>query len=254
MQFLKKHYEKAILSVVLLGLAATAVWLFMTIDQKKTDLDIKVNPPTKPKKVAPVDLAPYEKAVERFKNATPVDFSVPHHVFNSVVWKQRGDGTLFKIAKEDMASLVKTLPLHLIISFDRVAGTGYYFGVTREAAFQPADRKKVARYLTEGGKSDLFSLKGVIGPAENPTAFTLVLNDNKQEVVVTPDQPFKRMEGRAADLKYEVDNKTFNNVRVGGSISFAGETYKVIAITENAVTVQANSNQKQTTIRLKSAQ
>ena len=38
MEFLKKHYEKIILCVVLLGLAAAAIWMRMAIDKVQDNL------------------------------------------------------------------------------------------------------------------------------------------------------------------------------------------------------------------------
>ena len=43
-------------------------------------------------------------------------------------------------------------------------------------------------------------------------------------------------------------NVALKNKRVGDTFTLAGETYKVIAISQNAVRVQATSNDKQTTI------
>jgi hypothetical protein len=59
MEFLKKHYEKLILSVVLLGLAAVAAGLPLKVNQEKEKEEARkndlINPTVKP--FPPVDLA-----------------------------------------------------------------------------------------------------------------------------------------------------------------------------------------------------
>ncbi|MBA4148279.1 MAG: hypothetical protein H0X66_09195 [Verrucomicrobia bacterium] len=256
MEFLKKHYEKIVLSLALLALAATAIWVFLAIQQKQEEVQVSLAQTGKPKPFPPVDLAPYKAALENARKAVSVDLSGSHVLFNPAMWKQKADGTLIKMQSSnpaDALAITKVSPLHLVINYERQAGTGFYFGITKEAAARPAERRKVQRYVNEGGKADLFTLKKVEGSAETPERFTLELNESKQEVVITPTQPFQRLEGYAADLNYNLENKTFNDQRVGNVITFGGESYKIIAITENEVRVQANSNQKQTTIRWKPA-
>ena len=50
MQFLKKHYEKIILSLVLLGLGATAVWFYGAVEAARTSEEGEASgePPAKP--------------------------------------------------------------------------------------------------------------------------------------------------------------------------------------------------------------
>ncbi len=254
MDFLKKHYEKIILSLVLLILAGTAAWLPIAINKKREEMLVQIPPLDKGgKKIQPVDLASFESALDQLKNPPRVDFSLPHHLFNPVTWKQRPDGNIVKIVTEDLPRIIKVTPLHLIISFERAAGAGYYFKIVKEASPRANEQRGVQRYLSEGGKSDVFNLKKVEGAPENPESFIIELNDTKEDAVVTPAKPYMRLEGHSADLKYDVDNRDFKNLREGSSLVFGGEQYKVIAITENEVTVQANSNQKQVTIRWKPA-
>jgi hypothetical protein len=51
------------------------------------------------------------------------------------------------------------------------------------------------------------------------------------------------------DLKYAPENKSWINRRVGASLSFNGEDYNIVAITENEVVLSAKSNQKKWTIK-----
>lgn len=254
MDVLKKHYEKILLSFVLLVLAGTAVWLFIAIEKKREEISVTIPPLDQGPKIKPMELGEYQKALDRLRTPPDVDFGLPHHVYNSVVWKQAGDGRLIKLVSIDMPRVTSIRPLHFTITFEKAADTGgYQFKVTTEITRTKRPETKSA-YLKEGEKTQLgFKLEAVEGPKDNPTALRLELNDSQQKIVVSPGQPFKRVDGYAAEMRYEVDKKDFKDVRVGEGISFGGETYKVVAITENAVTVQANSNLKQTTIKWKMA-
>lgn len=252
MPFLKKHYEKILLSFVLLILAGTAGWLFIAIDKKRQEISVTIPPLENGPKIKPMDMSLYEKPLEQLQTPPKVDFGLPHHVFNSVVWKQMSDGRLMKVIGIDLPRIANIKPLHFTIEFESATDTGgYQFKLVREAVAKKPDQKKF--YVKEGDKSTFFKLKKVEGAAEKPSKFVLELNDRQQEVVVTPDQPFERIDGYAADLKYEAEKKEFNNARTGETITFGGESYKVVAITPNEVTVQANSNQKQSTVKWKTA-
>ena len=85
-------------------------------------------------------------------------------------------------------------------------------------------------------------------PKDNPVEFTLELADTKEQVTVTKDKPYVSVAGFAVDLKYGPDNLTFPGKRVGDSLVFAGDTNKIVAITETNVTVAAASNTKRTTV------
>ena len=63
------------------------------------------------------------------------------------------------------------------------------------------------------------------------------------------DQPFRRIDGYMVDLKYAPETKTWTSRRVGASLSFNGEDYKIVAITENEVVLSAKSNYKKWTIK-----
>ncbi len=66
---------------------------------------------------------------------------------------------------------------------------------------------------------------------------------------MSKDQPFRRIDGYMVDLKYAPENKTWTNRRVGASLSFNGEDYNIVAITENEVVLSAKSNQKKWTVK-----
>ena len=91
MDFLKKHYEKIILSLALLALAGTAIWVFLSIQQKQAEVEVSLAQTGKPKPFPPVDVKPYTTALENARNAIDVDLSSPHVLFNPTMWKQKSD-------------------------------------------------------------------------------------------------------------------------------------------------------------------
>ncbi len=261
MQFLKTHYEKILLSLVLLGLAGAALWLPFAIDQAKKDLQVLTNTLPPKKELKPLNLATNAAVIEKLKNASTLDLGAPHLVFNPVIWKQNTlDGRLTKIESSNPADALKvnkTTPLNLIIALDRISvnGTniGYMFAVTNQIAHKfPATKESFYSKLRD--KNKYFVLKDIQGAPENPDAFVLELIDGKQQITVERTKSYEQLQGYAADLVYPIENKTFADVRVGNSLTFGGDKYKVIAINANEVRVQADSNDKQTTIKLKTAQ
>src|SRR5688572_12042948 len=129
MEFLKKHYEKLILSVVLLGLAVVAATLPMKVNeekQKEEDRKIsligaKVTP------FAPVDLSTNRQVLEKVKAPIKFDIAGKHNLFNPVPWVQHPNGELLKIqgnAGIDALQVTAINPLRMIMSFDEVIPTG----------------------------------------------------------------------------------------------------------------------------------
>lgn len=264
MDFLKKigdacrlHYEKILLSVVLLGLAAAVLYLNKMKEDEDTNLKQyeKVLEKSKVSPVKPVDLSGYHAAIALITNPPPLNFSLPHHLFNPVKWQRRPDGTLLKLVTGQEIGWPKMVvtriaPLNFIIDLERVPTPGsYYLGVTREAAERPAERKKKQRFATLNTKNEFFTLKEIKGPPEDPEELVLELADRVKKVSIAKDKPFTEVEGYEADLKYTIDGKAFNGLRVNSPVRFLGEDYIVVAITPNEVVVSARSNDKKYTVR-----
>ena len=152
--------------------------------------------------------------------------------------------------------VAKTSPLYLIITLDGVStnatGVRYAIGVEREAAAKVEQRKKKPHYASINDKKDVFVIREVKGPVDNPTELVLELNDTAEHVVVKKGVPFKQVDGYTADLKYEPERKTWSGVRAGVApkppIIVAGEEYIIVAITKNEVVLSAKLNNKKTSI------
>ena len=255
MEFIKRHYEKIIMSVVLLCLLGVAVWLPKMIGSAQESINVQAGsePPSRPWKAA--DFSSQSNALEQLKQpldvklggGTPPEY---HNLFNPVTWKLTSSNTFLKIYVEGPDALVAKdiRPLYMTVAFDRAAGTGYYF------YFQKLSGKKNNVYLhiketAKVGGQPIFTLLGIKGAPEDPTEFSIQMLDTQEIISVTKTLPFQKVDGYVADLAYPPEpNLNLKNKHVGDTFTLAGETYKVIAISKNAVRVSAESNGKQTTI------
>jgi hypothetical protein len=260
MDFVKKHYEKIILSAVLLGVIGFLVFLPFVISsdqQRQRDMGDQVVSP----RVTPLpllDLTRQANALERLRSPANFDFSTTNKLFNPVEWERAANGDLIKIKNGNevgagAAVVTKITPLYLVITLDQVAtnelGARYVVGIEHQAAPNPMMRHKRQHYISKGEKNDAFALVDVKGVPENPDQLVLKLADTGETAAIAAGKPFQRVDGYAADLKYDPENKKFQGWRVGAPLSFGGENYIVVAIDADAVILSNQSNQKKTTLR-----
>jgi hypothetical protein len=255
MEFVKKNYEKIILSIVLLGLVGVAGFLPVLISADQDHVHqseiILTNPHVTP--LPDLDLSNQDTVMTRLKNATPMDFSTTNRLFNPVTWQKDKNGNLIKIITGNEVGagamvVTKITPLYYQISLETVitneAVPRYEVTVEDQASGIMAQRRPQHHYISVGEKSGIFELKGVKGPVDDPTELDLVLTDDNQPATVSPGNPYQRVDGYMADMKYPPENANFNNQRVGGQLNFAGDQYNIIAIDENDVILLAQSNEK----------
>ena len=252
MDFIKKHYEKVILSLVLLGVVGALVALPFVIQKDKEDMDaIESTIMPKPRPLDPLDMTPLDSVLERVKAPYILDFETTNKIVNPVLWKKNvTSGDLFKISTgheidAEAAVVTKITPLYLILSLDEVktnTGVIYVIGVERQAT----SRGKQQRFATVGEKKDLFTVIKVKGDPSAPDELDLKLADTGETAVVTPRKPFMRADAYTADLKFDPEKVSTRNRRVGARWSFGGEDYIIVAINENEVILAAQSNQKKT--------
>jgi hypothetical protein len=260
MDFLKKHYEKLLLGVVLIGLALAAAFLPMKIQSERQSLEDlranKTNPKVKP--LTNLDLTIAESTLKRALTVPTVDLSAPNKLFNPMPWQKAPDGHLIKVDAANIGpsamTITKMVPLYLKLTLDEVtvtdSGARCKIGIDNEAALNVKDRRK-QKYCRLGDKTETFALRDIKASPPDSTNFTVVveLNDTAQRVTLAKDQPFRRVDGYMVDLKYAPETKTWTSRRVGASLSFNGEDYNIVAITENEVVLSAKSNQKKWTIK-----
>jgi hypothetical protein len=269
MQFIKRNYEKIILGAVLFGLVGVLALMPVVIiydQQRMRDLRDHVTHP----KVVPlpdVDLSRQQAVLNRLKSPYELVFSATNKLFNPVQWQKSADGKLIKIDNDNKvgpgaAVVAKITPLYFIITLNAVDTNGiaprYSMSIEDQSAVIPTQRRKRPHYISKGetvvdktvsGKNEGFKLDGVKGPPENPDALVLILVDTGATNTLSKSQPFRRVDGYTADLKYSPEKYSGAGLRVGDHMSFANDDYNIIAIGENEVILLAQSNQKKYTLR-----
>jgi hypothetical protein len=261
MDKLKKHYERILLGGVLLILVVSAALLPVMIASERDSLKAKsdeiIKFPAKP--LDPLNLSTQQLVLQRLQSGLNLDLTTEHKLFNPVFWQKTPDGRTIKIVTGDETgpqalSISEITPLRLNITLDSIkpgdttTPTRYIIGVEQEAAAEASKRRKKQYYATVGNKNDFFLLSRVNGAPENPTGLVLQLTEGGEEVVISKDKPFSRVEGYMVDLKYDVEKKTWSNQRVGDVLRFGNDEYIIVAITKDEVVVLAKSNQKKTPI------
>ena len=262
MDFLKKNYEKVLLGVVLLGLAVAVAFLPFKIASEKQKLaDLRnqlIHPNVKP--LTNLDLAGPESLLQKMAAPAVVDFSVPNKLFNPMPWRKAADGALIKVNATNIGPnallITNRKELCLVITLDDVtvteAGGRYRVGVKKEASSNPKEWAKTQKYCKLGDKNDTFAVREAKAAPDNPAnvTLTLELNDTGDRVKVSKEQPFKRVDGYTVDVKYPPENTSFPpGRRKGATLSFNGEDYSIVDITENEVVLLAKSNEKKWTVK-----
>lgn len=258
MDFLKKHYEKILLGVVLIGLAVAVVFLQFVVSnekQKLTDLTGAVlNPKVKP--LTNLDMTTLDSSLKRVAAPALVDLGPPNRLFNPMPWQKSADGRLIPSQKvgPNAVSITNITELYLKLTLDSVTpsdtGPKYVMGIQKEAATTASQRVKKQTYcsLNPPTKNETFTMVEVKGKPDDPSQVIVQLNDTTERAVITKDKPFTRVDGYMADLRYDPEKKSWNDRRVGAVLAFNGEDYKIVAINKNEVVLSA-ANQKKWTIK-----
>ncbi len=260
MQFVKKHYEKVLLGLVLVGLVAAVVSLvFLVQDEKEklTDAANKIiNQPVK--QISPLDLSSNQAVVKLVSSPLVLDLSSTNKLFNPVRWLKSSDGRLIKVpagSELEKLEVTRRTTLYMTISLESItpSDTGARYGIIVEQPSAPSSKRRRSYFMSVGDKKDMFTLLSIKGAPESPTAVVLELSDTNDQISIGKGSPYKRVDGYMVDLRYSPENKFFANRRVGDKISIAGEEYTIANITENEVVLSARSNGKKYTIRYNAA-
>jgi hypothetical protein len=265
MDFLKNHYEKLILSVVLLGLAAAAGYLPFEVSTVRERL-AAVTTSIEEGKVEPLpalDLSTNEAVLGRLKGKVDFTFGEgTHGLFNPAgVWKKGpGPGGWPPIppAPSGLLGLGVTniTPLMLKLEFQGLSQTGgagttrYRFYTQNQAATNSALQRGRIVIMGTSDKPDVFLLKEVIGAKDNPDGFVLELTDSRTAVSVGKDKPFSEIAGYSADLRHEREGRAFLRQRQGAKLTVGGTTYNVVAISASDVTIEDDKTKRRTVIPL----
>jgi hypothetical protein len=262
----RQHYEKLILSLVLL-LLAVAVWRIYEASQEEKENVRKIPAGFERKSVkgvAPVEVTAYQTAIRGGTNPPGLNLSGKHNLFNPVKWQQaRQGGPVIKVVSgsevgAEAMRIVRVRPLQLMIAYDRAASsgsgadavvTGYHTVVTNEMIANPV-RRKISQFITIGDTNkQVFVLIEAKGPPAEPTELVAQLKDfNNEKISFAPGKPYARVVGHEAELKYPPSGKTYPPLRTGSPLDIEGEPYKIVDITPSKVVLSDDSNGKRYTI------
>jgi hypothetical protein len=273
MEFLKRHYEKIILSVVLLGLAVAAVLLSLKVRQVRSQVaaDITTVTNVAPPMMAKVNTQPLEVLLNAMSNPPPVNIMSNHLLLNPVPWYQKTpDNVLIKDAAGTNVGakgvvVTKITPLNYTIRFEGLGGSPenprYKFTLDRPAASIRPTRPTTQEISINSRFRTNFVLKEIRGEANNPTEAVIELITppepaqtpapgstepvpppapvTNEVVVILRDKPFVRPEAYRADMAYTPENQTWANKRKNEMIKVNQEDYLIFDITENSVILMA---------------
>jgi len=260
MNFLKKHYEKVLLGVMLAGVIGVLVFMLFYIAADTQDMNTRrITLTTRPAHaLTNLDTAPLEGAMLRSKSPYRLDLETTNKLFNPMEWQKNLDGNLILAAKRTgllVAVVTNIAPLYLIISLDSVMtnelGVRYVIQVERQGAATLPLRRPTRHYVSKDDKpnpKEPFALLDVKGPAENPDTLDLKLTDTGETVAIAAGKAYRRVDGHVADFRYDPERKVFHGKRAGDKVAFGGVDYLVVEVNQNELILQDQSNQKKTSL------
>jgi len=253
MDFLKKHYEKILLTVVLLGSVGLLVSMPFVIQAERGEVTQHVA--TAGRHATPLDVPDFSTRTQlgqRLANPTPLDLETTNRLFNPEEWQKTLDGRLVRRASLGEKQFVVTgiRALNLVLWLDKVdtneLGARYSIAVQHQAALRAYQQRLQHESVSVGDKTKTFQLIQVQGPPENPTALDLKLLDSGETVTLHGSTPYKRVDAYAADMRYDPEHLVLIGKRVGDTVNFAGDNYNIVAIEAGKVILSNQSNQKRT--------
>ena len=266
MEFLKNHYEKLILGLTLLLMAAGAVVLVMEVGSVQEELNkYKANPVTSSGKAPPPEnMAVFSNALTSATNPLKVNFVQPHRVFNPDAWYAEPTGNLVAGTNLGVSRLTveKIQPQQLKLEFLSTGGVPgretVSVNMVREFAKSVADQKG-RRGLTVNTTNVLLNtidpvrkvmliFRKMGGTPEAPEV-TLELTEPGKEplpIVLSKAQPnFTMVHEYVAELYYAPDQQIWRlPQRKDTPLVFAGDTNIIVEITATNVIIRAVSNDK----------
>lgn len=262
-EIIRNHYEKIILTIVLLGLALAVLYVYQASQSEKEKIKKSLEEITsrKPTPVRPADLTGALEALKSARSPTELAFSGPHNLVNPVKWKKKPGGEVYKLTSDvgeigwGKMIITRRAQLRFIVAYDRPANPGYWLKLTKEAAERPPDRRPKPLYVTLNTTNKfidrLIVLREIKGPPEKPEELGIELADAGERITVATNKAFERIEGYEVDLKntFLATNNVFLNLRVGSPIKIASDDYIIVAINENEVVASARANDKKYTVR-----
>lgn len=259
MNFLKDHFEKLILGLVLLVSAGGIFFVIQQISASKETKEAALQSPRgNVRQYQSADLQPFEETLQEISQPIVVGITGDHELLNPVRWKEV-NGVLARETELGVKSLAisEIKPLNLRIAYLRTTEYGkadrFVLEITNENEETVGGRKPTKRTFEVGNpiKGVPYTLQRVDGPSSSPTDFYVTIKDENtgtlEHVQFTPDKPYQSVVGYSASFVYEPTGKKFVDQRVNGSIKIDDSTFIIVAITENQATLE-NKSGKRTTL------
>ena len=254
----RHHYEKIILTLALIGLAAAVLLLMKFSDEEKEKIDTYVIKVQRARGglVKPADLTNLTRAVEMAKAPPDRELSGKHNLVNPVKWQQKADGGIIKIESGtegtlDHLKITRITPLIFALAFEGWAGTGYSIVTTNEAMAQL--RKGFRQtYTVNDTNRPVLVVRGFRGAPENPTEVDVELKETGERILIAKGRPFIRTNTYEIDLRFDLENRNILRQRINSPLKLGGEDYKIVAINPPEVVVSA-ANDKKYTLRQQAA-
>ena len=252
----RNHYEKVIMGLALVGLAAAVLILLQSSQAEQAKIQEYIGQVERRSgaRVTPVDLTNMQQSLQMATNPPALELSGPHNLFNPVKWQRTQDGRFIKKVEGtegtlDELEITRIAPLQFIVTLDKYTGTGYTIVVTNEASYP---RRFSGYYTLNDTNKPLLVLREIKGAPENPE-LVLEIKDSGERVAISKERPLVRTNTFEADLKWKVENRNFNKQRTNMVLNLAGDLYKIVAINPAEIVMSA-SNDKKYTVRAPSAQ
>jgi len=257
MDFLKKHYEKLILSLVLLSLAAVAVLLFVQVGSFRENLDRQLQARTggKKKELKQTDLSASQASLKKLSAKIQLPLGGDHPVFNAIRWRKTPTGDVLPdLTKTTQGAAgisdLVTVPLYLSVDYVKSAGGSdslrYEFLIGREFEKQVNKRSNLTLSARvgegirlPGQKSDLFRLLEVKGPPAEPTELEVQFTAGNERAVITPRKPHRQVMGYSAQFVYGTEKRAYKNIRAEDTLQLSGTPFKVVAVTQDEFVIAA---------------
>lgn len=259
MDFLKNHFEKLILALVLALSIGGIAFVTMQISQGKQAAEDAVQSPRRsPQEYVDVDLSPYAEELEKISQPISVGIVGEHELLNPVRW-QEVSGSLARASELGIksVSIKQITPLYRRLQFVRTteygSSTRYVIEITEEGADSAGKRKPVKRTFEVGKevKNVPYVLTRIDGPETSPSAFYFNITDEDTErveqVKFSADEPYELVVGYSASFLHAPSDKSFDDQRVGDSIKINDSTFDIVAITAKQATLE-NKSGKRTTL------
>ena len=265
MQFIKKHYDKVILSAVLVVLLVVAVLLPLDVSSFESELqEIRQSTAGAPPiPFAPTDISTNKALLNRFASPKGPELTREHRLFNPGPWRRTSDGAIVKSEAGgglDALRLTNITELKLKVELGPVDTTlsrpTYRVQITNPDARQ--SQKIEPHQLGETvSRNNWFVIQRAEGSEVDPSLTGLLRVPNRPEEAITfsKSKPFERTIGYAADFFYP-PSQSIRLVKKGmdlpPSVRAQGdtETYTVTSVSATDATVRAKQSNVGRTIPL----